>query len=67
MRGSVGLRRVALPVAGLAAVGGIGYGLARLSESDAAANWAQLASVALAVFARPPPGCGRIGGARVRA
>ncbi|WP_204061624.1 NACHT domain-containing protein [Microbispora corallina] len=55
MRGWAGWRRVALPVAGLAAVGGIGYGLTKLSASSAAANWAQLASVALGVFALAPP------------
>ncbi|MBP2706901.1 NACHT domain-containing protein [Microbispora sp. RL4-1S] len=55
MRGWAVWRRVALPVAGLAAVAGLGYALTRLSESDAAVNWAQLASVALGVFTLIPP------------
>ncbi|GIH50054.1 NACHT domain-containing protein [Microbispora rosea] len=55
MRGWAGWRRVVLPAAGVTAVAGIGYGLTRLSESDAAVNWAQLASVALGVFALVPP------------
>nr|WP_191909974.1 NACHT domain-containing protein [Microbispora cellulosiformans] len=55
MRVPAGWRRAALPSAGLVAVGGLGYGLTKLSASDAAANWAQLASVALAVFALLPP------------